>query len=212
MASTDFLSSINNDIKDIIKMDFELTKTQSDYVPSHEDPGLTFEPGRTKKAKTIETCVLYADIRNSTMLSKTNPRKEMAKLYTAFVKSVLTIAEHHGGVIRNIVGDRVMVVFPQKNCFKNAVDTAISISTISSYIIAKHFQSMNFKCGIGIDFGEKLVVKAGIPKQDRERASYKNLIWISDSANIASKLTDVANKEIIKTMFKVIYNPTNPKK
>src|SRR5580692_11009901 len=101
MALLDLLQGIKGDITDIINMDFELTKTQGDYVPSHEDPGLTFEPGRTKKAKTIETCVLYADIRNSTMLSKTHSRKEMAKLYTAFVKSALTIAEYHGGVIRN---------------------------------------------------------------------------------------------------------------
>ena len=212
MALLDLLQGIKGDITDIINMDFELTNTQGDYVPSHEDPGLTFEPGRTKKAKTIETCVLYADIRNSTMLSKTHSRKEMAKLYTAFVKSALTIAEYHGGVIRNIIGDRVMVVFPQNDCFKNAVNTAISINTVSTHIIAKLFPTLNFKCGIGIDYGEKLVVKAGIPKQDKERANYKNLIWISDSANIASKLTDLANKEMVKTMFTVTYHPVNPKK
>ena len=138
-------------------MGFELTKTQSDYVPNHEDPGLTFEAGQTKKAKSIETCVLYADIRNSTMLSKTEPPEQMARLYTAFTKSIMTIAEYHGGVIRNIIGDRVMVLFPQKNCFQNAVDTAISINTVSNKIIDKHFSKIPFKCGIGIDYGEKLV-------------------------------------------------------
>jgi class 3 adenylate cyclase len=209
MAIKDLLLEINADVKDILSMGFELTKTQSDYVPNHEDSGLTFESGQTKKAKTIETCVLYADIRNSTVLSQSKPQKEMARLYTAFTKSVMTVAEYHGGVIRNIIGDRVMVIFPQKNCFQSAIDTAISINTVSSNIINKHFNGIDFKCGIGIDFGEKLVIKAGIPKQDKERANYKNLIWISNSANIASKLTDVANKEIIKKMYRITYNPIN---
>lgn len=209
MAIKDILLEINSDVKDILKMDFELTKTQSDYVPNHEDPGLTFESGQVKRAKTIETCVLYVDIRNSTILSKSKPKKEMAKLYTAFTKSVLNIAEYHGGVIRNIIGDRVMVIFPEKNCFKTAIDTAISINSVSQKILNKHFSGFDFKCGIGIDYGEKLVIKAGIPKQDKERANYKNLIWISNSANIASKLTDIANKEIVKTMFRITYNPVN---
>lgn len=209
MAIKDLLIEINADVKDILRMDFELTKTQSDYVPNHEDPGLTFESGKTKRAKTIETCVLYADIRNSTTLSRTKPKEMMARLYTAFTKSVLNIAEYHGGVVRNIIGDRVMVLFPEKNCFENAVDTAISINTVANRIINKHFIGYDFKCGIGIDYGEKLVIKAGIPKQDKERANYKNLIWISNSANIASKLTDIANKEIKQTIFKVTYNPYN---
>jgi adenylate cyclase len=209
MALKDLFSEINTSVRDILAMDFELTKTQSEYVPNHEDPGLTFDRGKTKKAKTIETCVLYADIRNSTMLSKQLPFKEMAKVYSIFTKSVMTIAEFYGGVVRNIIGDRVMVVFPQKNCFENAVDTAIAINTASSKIIAKHCDGITFSCGIGIDYGQKLVVKAGIPKHDPERSNYKNLIWISDSANIASKLTDIANKEIVQKMFRVTYNPIN---
>ncbi len=212
MAIKELLIDVNESVKDLVRMDFELVKTQSEYVPNHEDPGLTFEAGKAKRAKTIETCVLYADIRNSTMLSRTKPAKQMARLYTAFTKGVLTVAEYHGGVIRNIIGDRVMVVFPEKNCFQNAIDTAVSINTVASKIINKHFTDIDFKCGVGIDYGEKLVIKAGIPKQDRERANYKNLIWISNSANVASKLTDVANKEIVQKMFRVTYHPLNWRK
>lgn len=201
----DVLNEINADVKDILKLGFELTQTQNDFVPNYEDPGLTFESGRNKKAKLIETCVLYADIRNSTNLSKAKSKDIMAKLYSAFVKSVLKVAEYHGGVIRNIIGDRVMVVFPQKDCFTNAIDTAISINTVASRIINKHFTGFDFKVGIGIDYGEMMVIKAGIPKQDKERTNYKNLVWIGNPANIASKLTDVANKEISYSIIKVYY-------
>lgn len=211
MALKDILTEINEDIKDIVRMGFELTQTQGDYVPNDEDPGLTFESGKTKKAKLIETCILYADIRNSTELSKTHSKEVMARLYTAFVSSVSYIAQHHGGIIRNIIGDRVMVVFPSKNCFTNAVDTAISINTIATRIIDKHFKGFDFKVGIGIDFGEMKVIKTGISKQGKERAAHKNLVWIGNAANIASKLTDVANKEIVKTVYRVTRNPNNPK-
>ena len=211
MALKDILTEINEDVKDIVRMGFELTQTQGDYVPNDEDPGLTFESGKAKKAKLIETCILYADIRNSTELSKTHSKEVMARLYTAFVSSVSYIAHHHGGIIRNIIGDRVMVVFPNRNCYTNAVDTAISINTISSRIIDKHFKGFDFKVGIGIDYGEMKVIKTGISKQGKERAAHKNLVWIGNAANIASKLTDVANKEIVKTIYRVKRNPINPK-
>jgi adenylate cyclase len=211
MALKDILTEINEDVKDIVRMGFELTQTQGDYVPNDEDPGLTFESGKAKKAKLIETCILYADIRNSTELSKTHSKEVMARLYTAFVSSVSYIAHHHGGIIRNIIGDRVMVVFPNRNCFTNAVDTAISINTISSRIIDKHFKGFDFKVGIGIDYGEMKVIKTGISKQGKERTAHKNLVWIGNAANIASKLTDVANKEILKTIYRVKRNPINPK-
>ncbi len=211
MALKDLFIEINEDVKDLVKMGFELTQTQSDFVPNDEDPGLTFESGKVKKAKLIETCILYADIRNSTELSKTHSKEVMARLYSAFVSSVSYIAQHHGGIVRNIIGDRVMVVFPNKNCFTNAVDTAISINTISSRIIDKHFKGFDFKVGIGIDFGEMKVIKTGISKQGKERATHKNLVWIGNAANIASKLTDVANKETVKTIFRVTRHPSNPK-
>lgn len=211
MALRDILTEINEDVKDIVRMGFELTQTQGDYVPNDEDPGLTFESGKAKKAKLIETCILYADIRNSTELSKTHSKEVMARLYTAFVSSVSYIAHHHGGIIRNIIGDRVMVVFPSRNCFTNAVYTAISINTLSTRIIDKHFKGFDFKVGIGIDYGEMKVIKTGISKQGKERAAHKNLVWIGNAANIASKLTDCANKEIVKTVFKVTRNPNNPR-
>jgi adenylate cyclase len=211
MALKEILAEINDDIKDIVTMSFELTQTQSDYVPNDEDPGLTFESGKAKKAKLIETCVLYADMRNSVQLSKTQSKEVMARLYTAFISSVIYVAHHHDGIIRNIIGDRVMVVFPKRNCFTNAVNTAVSINTIASKIINRHFKGFDFKVGIGIDFGEMKVIKAGISKQGKERSSHKNLVWIGNPANIASRLTDIANKEITRPVYRVTRNLLNPK-
>jgi hypothetical protein len=129
----------------------------------------------------------------------------MGKLYTAFVKGMIYAAELHEGRVRNIIGDRVMVVFQPNNCFTNAVDCAITMNTIASKVINKHFKLNEFKCGIGIDYGIMLVLKTGIKKIGKERSPYKNLVWIGKPANIASKLTDLANKTIDNTRFKIKY-------
>lgn len=209
MATKAFLEEINSDVKDIINTKFEFSTTDALLVPSYEDASLTFENGATKKGKTIETSVLYVDIRNSVSLNNQHQKETMGKLYTAFVKAMLSIVDYHGGAVRNIIGDRVMAVFPPKNCFTNAVDCAVSINTVATRIINQHFKLNDFKCGIGIDYGSMLVLKNGIIKQGKDRTAYKNLVWIGKPANIASRLTDIANKEISTIRFKVHYNPYN---
>lgn len=39
-----------------------------------------------------------------------------------------------------------------------------------------------------------LVTKAGIRKRGRDQGSYRNFVWLGRPANVASKLTDTANK------------------
>lgn len=70
---------------------------------------------------------------------------------------------------------------------------------------------MDFKCGIGIDYGEMKVIKVGLQRKGSERGENKNLVWIGYPANIASRLTDTANKEIEEDIFKVKRNPINPR-
>ena len=135
----------------------------------------------------------------------------MGRIYTAFTKAVLKVAKYHSGHIRNVIGDRVMVVFPTKDCFTNAVDCAISINHIATYIINQQFFGVDFKCGIGIDYGELRVIKVGVQRQGSEISENKRLVWVGYPANIASRLTDVANKTINKEYFEVIRNPINPK-
>jgi len=118
----------------------------------------------------------------------------MAKLYSSFVRSMIKAAEYYNGKVRNIVGDRVMVVYDTDDCYSNAVNTAILMNTISQKIINKRFKNNAFTCGIGIDYGKMMVTKCGTIKQGSENANYKSLVWLGKPANIASKLTDAANK------------------
>lgn len=208
MAVKDILDEIDTDVTDIINTSFEYSNTTN--VPNRGDTSLSFERGETKRGKTLTTCVLYVDIRNSVELTIKHQNVTMGKIYTAFAKAVLKAAKYHSGHIRNIIGDRVMVVFPSTNCFTNAVDCAITINHIASKIINQKFPNVDFKCGIGIDYGDLRVIKVGITRRGTEGTENRSLIWAGYPANFASRLTDVANKKIEEKVYEVTRNPINP--
>jgi adenylate cyclase len=209
MAVKNILEEIEQDVIDVIQTNFVHSDTR--VVPNAGDGELTYERGKDKKGKKIETCVLYVDIRDSVALTEAHHTQTMGRIYTAFTKAVLKVARHHNGHTRNIIGDRIMIVFPTKDCYTNAVDCAISINYIAKYIINAKFTRVDFRCGIGIDFGELRVIKVGIQRNGTENAENKGLIWVGYPANIASRLTDIANKTIEETYYEVTRNPINPK-
>ncbi len=196
MAIKDLLDSLDDEIKTIHSSDFKIEVIETKYVPNDNDSSLTFENFDTKKKKVkmIETCVLYIDIRKSTNLNLQHYPHTMAKLYSSFIRTMIKAAEYYSGKIRNIIGDRVMVVFDTDACYSNAVNTAVLMNTISQKIINKHFKNNHISCGIGIDYGKMMVTKCGTIKQGHENSNYKSLVWLGKPANIASKLTDEANK------------------
>ena len=204
MIFEEFLNQINQDIKNIFQYNIETTNTTN--VPARDDQGLTFPIGADKKGKKLETCVLMIDIRNSTKISRDlkKDKTRLGKIYSAFIYAMTSIADEYG-YVRNIVGDRVMVVFEPENCFVNAINCAILMYTVSTKILSKYISLENYKIGIGIDYGEILVLKTGIQKKHEEKSEYKNLVWIGDVANNASKLCDFANKQYISSNYKVTY-------
>ncbi len=203
------LEEINSDVIDVTRTDFEYGNTYG--VPNRSNNQLTFERGITKRGLLLCSCVLYVDIRNSVALTHKHTTETMGRIYTSFSKAVLKIAKHHHGHIRNIIGDRIMIVFPAGNCFVNAVECAITINHVCKKVINKQFSNVDFSCGIGIDYGELRVIKVGIPRNGVEGAENKSLVWVGYPANIASRLTDVAAKKITENYFEVTRNKINHK-
>ena len=205
MRLHNILDELNNEIRLLTSPEFTFDVTQARQLPGPDDPSLTFEnfDRKSKSVKLIETCVLYVDIRKSTSLSFQHKPKTLAKLYSSFVRGIIKCAEYYNGRIRNIIGDRVMILFDPQDCFKNAVNTAILINTFASYILNRHFKYNEVSCGIGIDYGQMLVTKIGTVKRGSERSDYRSLVWLGTPANIASKLTDIANKKIPRTIVNV---------
>lgn len=199
----------------IISAQFSVLVTKTDLVPSIEDPALTFANLNEEylRTKEIETCVLYIDVRDSTKLNQALESSLLSRVYSIFSKSMVSVAELYGGNVRNIIGDRLMVVFDRDNCFQNAIKTGILMHTVSEYILRpalKRVLNLDFRCGIGIDYGQMLVTKVGEVRRGSERDAYRTLVWLGTPANVASKLTDCANKINIRkdTAVLVGYKPS----
>lgn len=196
MSIKDLKDEISEEVATILGKDFKITVTNTDNVPHSGDSAITFPnlDAKTQGTKLIDTCVLYIDIRRSTELNLTHKPQTVAKLYSAFVRAMTRCARYHKGHVRGIIGDRVMVLFDKSNCFVNAVECAFSMNSVAKYVIDKHFKANEVTCGIGIDTGKMLATKTGVRRHGAEQANYRNLVWLGRPANVASKLTDLANK------------------
>lgn len=137
MAIKDFLSGIDSEINKLFSANFIVNTKNTIFVPRDNDTSLTYEnfDRNNKACKYLETCVLFVDIRGSTVISNSHQAQTLAKLYSAFVSTMIKAGRYYGGHIKGIIGDRVMVVFDQENCFDNAVNTAILMNSITKHIL-----------------------------------------------------------------------------
>jgi adenylate cyclase len=192
----DFFEAIDDEVSSVLDSSFEIEIIDTKFVPNFDDPNITYDnlDTKKKKCKRLESCVLYVDIRDSVKLSAEKQPKTLAKVYSSFVRSMIACARYYDGHVRNIIGDRVMVVFDQHDCFKKAVDTATLMNSVCQHILNVHIKSTEFKCGIGIDYGKMLITKGGAIRQGSEKEFYRSLVWLGKPANIASRLTDLAHK------------------
>ncbi|MDT8843801.1 adenylate/guanylate cyclase domain-containing protein [Paraburkholderia fungorum] len=190
---------IATEVEAILSSEFTIDITATAAVPHSDDGAITFPnlDEMRQGCKVIETCVLYIDIRRSTELNLQHRPRLVSKLYSSFVRAMVRCAQQYNGHVRGIIGDRVMVVFDQDKCFTNAVNTAQAMNTVAAHIINKHFKRGEVMCGIGIDHGRMLVTKTGFRRHGIQRHNYRSLVWLGRPANVASKLTDIANKSAV---------------
>lgn len=196
MNLVDWRESLIEEVQGIIAPGFEHIITRTRDVPSIEGDGITYPnlTDRTQRSKLLESTVLFADLRGSTQISMRHGQETLAAMYSAYVRAMTRCGTVFEGHVRNIIGDRVMVVFDRKDCFLHAVNTAILMNSVMQFVLNPMFPHDELRCGIGIDFGEMLVTKTGVIRQGTENSPNKSLVWLGKPANIASKLTDIANK------------------
>lgn len=211
MNLTDLRKDIDEEVSVILSGEFSVGVVETSTVPHSGDSAITFPniDSKGQGTKLIETTVLYIDMRRSTELSLRHKPHTVAKLYSAFVRAMTRCAAQFGGEVRGIIGDRVMVLFQPKNCFENAIDTAVLMNSVCQKIINPRFAHNEVKFGIGIDYGKMLATKTGIRRHGQAQQSYRSLVWLGRPANVASKLTDNANKPEESSdlvMLRVAYN------
>lgn len=196
MSWDDLKATIVEEVTTIFDSEFDVNVVGTRTVPHSGDNAITFPnfDTWTLGAKLIDTSVLYIDIRRSTDLNLSHRAHTVAKLYSAFIRAMTHVAQHHDGRVRGIIGDRLMVLFDSENSSANAVDCAITMNAVGKHVINKYFKANEVTFGIGIDCGKMLATKTGIRRHGYEQANYRNLVWLGRPANVASKLTDLAAK------------------
>ena len=170
-------------------------------VPTVMDSDISFRRHGDRIGKSLKTCVLFVDIRDSVQKNKDHWATTLANMYSSFVYGVLRISKEYNGHVRNIIGDRVMIVFDEEDCCNNAVKCAGSILYFCKAQMSKTLPKDMFRCGIGIHFGNMKVIKVGLEMKNEENYDYKNLVWIGEPANLASRLTDMAGKENLPSII-----------
>ena len=159
MALKTLKDEIVDEVSTILSGSFDIEVTKTSRVPHSDDTAITFPnlDDETQSVKLIETCVLYVDMRRSTQLSMQHKPHTVAKLYSSFVRAMTRCASEYGAEVRGIIGDRVMMIFDEKNCFTNSVKTAQLINSVCKHVMNKHFSHSDLSFGIGIDFDSKNV-------------------------------------------------------
>jgi len=214
-----FKADVSEEVFTILAPNFVINLTSTSVVPHSDDAAITFPnlDAGSQGVKVVETAVLYVDMRRSTQLSLRHHPDTVAKLYSAFVRAMTRCAKVFNGEVRGIIGDRVMMLFDNADCYANAVYTAILINSVCQHVINKHFPHEEVSFGIGIDYGRMLATKTGMRRHGSAQQSYRSLVWLGRPANVASKLTDNANKpeearELVKLRvgYDYLHNGTPP--
>lgn len=193
-----FFKDLREEVHSIFTTGTKFIETTT--VPDLEN-NLTFTRHNDRKGKSIKTCILFVDIRNSVKMNDEHRTLTLSRIYSAFIYGVLKISKEFGGHVRNIIGDRVMVVFDELNCCYNAVTVGAMIMDFSKNNLAKNIPDGEFDCGIGIHYGVMNVIKVGLTVNNSENGEYQNLVWLGEPANLASRLTDHAGKDDHGTMI-----------
>lgn len=177
---------IINKVKSIVDEDF--TVTDIEYVPTIDDPKLTF--GNT--GLNFYSTTLFIDMRGSTEVLNKHHKTTVAKIHMAYFHTIVKIANANGGHVRSFNGDSALIFFQgnTKPSISNAVLTAMKIkymlsdSTDGINTILKKYSEVNF--GIGIDHGKVLCTKVGVGGNHN-----RDLFWVGNCVN---KSTRVGNK------------------
>ncbi|MGG1629618.1 adenylate/guanylate cyclase domain-containing protein [Rossellomorea sp. NRS-1567] len=171
------------EVKEILDWKIDIKKEEKS-VPGKGDLTL----GET--AKSIETCILFVDIRGSSIITDTHRKATTIKIFNAFLNGVVRIAKANWGHVRSFNGDSLLIIFDpdMPNIVSDkAVDTALKIKGFVREILLpalkKKQYEEKFEVGIGIAKDNIVVSKVGIRGTENN-----DLIWASTGTNMAAKL------------------------
>lgn len=144
------------------------------------------------KAKKADVCAFSIDLRKSTDLLYVHHKQTAGKIHKAFLHVVASTVLHFGGEIRSFKGDSLLALWPAnyKSQITKAVRAAMTVKWFLSEKLATEFsQFSSIDFGIGIDWGEVFITRAGIPRN----ANNNDLIFMGRPINFAVAIGEQAH-------------------
>ena len=178
-----YIEDLRNKVKDYLSGDYEILETKG--IPSVDNVS------HGKKAKKIKLCAFSIDLRKSSDLLFHHQKQTAGKIHKSFLAVASTVVLKYGGKIRSFQGDSILVFWPanSKSQIMNAVKAAMEIK----WFLRKEFKNLFEKYkkldyGIGIDWGEVFVIRAGISRDTNNN----DLVFIGKCVNFAVAIANQA--------------------
>jgi adenylate cyclase len=139
-------------------------------------------------AGTREVSVLFADQQGFTSFSERTPPAQVAAMLNTYYRRLVPLLEQDGGVVHQIIGDAVMVIFnqhgDQADHAARAARTALAFQAAASQIAEGHPDWPRFRAGV--NSGEVLAGLVGGESGHRKHGV------VGDTVNLAARLESEA--------------------
>jgi len=149
----------------------------------------TFSTGKEKKL-----AILFSDIRSFTPFAESSLPYDVVHALNRYFKKMGDCVIENGGIIDKYMGDGLMALFgvdtddPEEACM-SAVRAALAmldgLNEVNRYV--RSHINVEFKIGIGINYGEAIIGEIGHPEK-------KQFTALGDTVNIASRIESTTKK------------------
>ncbi len=159
----------------------------------------------------VNCTALFIDIRGSSELAAKHKRPVLGKLYRAYLSECVAVMNGDINCREVFInGDCVSGIFntPNKSDVNGVLLTAARLQSTVQLLNWRLEQEgyAGFNCGLGIDYGRALMLKAGY-----KGSGINDVIWMGDVVNQASNLCHHGNRGIRKSLqvSNIIYENLN---
>jgi adenylate cyclase len=139
-------------------------------------------------ANTREATILFADLQGFTSYSERSAPAHVAAMLNGYFGRLVPLLEQQGGVVHQIIGDAVMVIFNQRgdqaDHAARAARTALAFQETAAEIASGHPDWPRFRAGVNT--GEVLAGLVGGASGHRKHGV------VGDTVNLAARLESVA--------------------
>jgi len=179
-----YIKELKNKIKDYMDGDYEVTETNT--IPSPEDVPLG------KKAFKIKLASLCIDLRKSGDLLRIHDKETCGKIHKSYITIASEIITKNHGQLRSFNGDSVLAFWNAEYQYGiwAAVIASLQLKWALDIEFSKYFEKYSkLDFGIGVDFGDVYIVRAGLPRNDNNN----NLVFLGECVNYACMIANQAH-------------------